>query len=91
MAWFRGQILELLDSFIESLVQKVNRGCFRFELGNSSNSPQLSRPQAQCYEAQRLRDNTNHLSLDWDDNGPNLNVSITLHDLLSPNLLNGSR
>ena len=39
--WAIGCIPESSTSFIESLVQQVNRGRFRFELGNSSNGPRL--------------------------------------------------
>ena len=45
-AWSYGQIPESPDSLIESLVQRVDRGRFRFEIGSSSNGPQLLRPQA---------------------------------------------
>ncbi|KAK7855292.1 hypothetical protein CFP56_028759 [Quercus suber] len=44
-AWSRGQIPESPDSLIESLVQRVNRGRFKFEIGSSSNGPQLLRTQ----------------------------------------------
>lgn len=43
-AWSRGQIPESLDSLIESLIQRVDRGRFRFKIGSSSNGPQLLRP-----------------------------------------------
>ena len=49
-AWGRGQIPELPDSFIESLVQRVDRGRFRCEIGSLSNGPQLQRPQTLPYE-----------------------------------------
>ena len=39
-------IPEYPDSYIEALVQRVNKGRFRFELGDSSNGPSLVRPQA---------------------------------------------
>lgn len=39
--WDRGLIPETLNSFIESLVQRVNRGGFIFELGNSSTGPRF--------------------------------------------------
>lgn len=42
--WAKGCILESPDSFIESLVQRVNRGRFRFELGGSSHGPTLINP-----------------------------------------------
>ena len=44
-AWGRGQIPESPDSFIESLVQRVDRGRFKCEIGSSSNKPQVQRPQ----------------------------------------------
>ena len=44
-AWGRGQIPKLPDSFIELLVQRVDRGRFRCDIGSSSNGPQLQRPQ----------------------------------------------
>lgn len=56
-AWARGQIPESPDSFIENLVQRVNRGRFRFELGSSINGPWLTQTQNQIYEANHLRDN----------------------------------
>ena len=34
-------IPESPDSFLESLVQRVDRGRFRFELGDSSTGPSL--------------------------------------------------
>ena len=43
--WGRGQIPESLDSFIDSLVRRVDRGRFRFEIGSLSNGPQLGRSQ----------------------------------------------
>lgn len=46
IAWNRGQIPESPDSVIESLVQRVDRGRFRFEIGSSNNGPQRLRPQA---------------------------------------------
>lgn len=45
-AWSCGQIPESPDSLIESLVQRVDRVRFRFEIGSSSNGPQRLRPQA---------------------------------------------
>lgn len=39
--WEKGCIPESPDSFIELLVQRVNRGRFRFEMGNSSDRPHL--------------------------------------------------
>ena len=45
VAWGRGQIPELPDSFINSLVQRVDGGRFICEIGSSSNGPQLQRPQ----------------------------------------------
>lgn len=39
--WAKGCILESPDSFIESLVQRVDRGRCRFELGGSSYGPSL--------------------------------------------------
>lgn len=45
ITWDKGSIPESLESFIKSLLQCVNRGRFRFELGNSSSGPRLSRAQ----------------------------------------------
>ena len=39
--WMNGYIPESPDSFIESLVQRVNHGRFRFELGSSITGPSL--------------------------------------------------
>ena len=39
--WRKGCILESPDSFIESLVQRVDRGRFRFESGGPSDGPSL--------------------------------------------------
>nr|POE84638.1 hypothetical protein CFP56_76665 [Quercus suber] len=39
--WAKGCTLESPDSFIQSLVQRADRGRFRFELGGSSNGPRL--------------------------------------------------
>ena len=44
--WAKGCIPESLDSFIESLVQRVNRRRFRFGLGSSSHGPSLIDPLA---------------------------------------------
>lgn len=43
----KGCILESPDSFIESLVQRVDRRRFKFELGDSSNGPRLIAPQVE--------------------------------------------
>ena len=43
--WGRGQIPESPDSFIDSLVRRVDRGRFRFEIRSLSNGPQLGRSQ----------------------------------------------
>ncbi|KAF3971413.1 hypothetical protein CMV_004982 [Castanea mollissima] len=56
--WAKGCIPESPDSFIESLVQRVDRGRFRFELGGSSNGPRLVSPQ----EAE-IQNNANGQSL----------------------------
>lgn len=42
--WAKGCIPKSPDSFIESLVQKVDRGRFKFEVGDSSNGPRLVDP-----------------------------------------------
>ena len=42
--WIKGCIPESPDSFIESLVQKVDHGRFRFELECSSHGPSLIDP-----------------------------------------------
>jgi len=43
--WDKGCIPESPDTFIKSLVQRVNRRRFIFELGDSSNGPRLLNPQ----------------------------------------------
>ena len=43
--WDKGGIPESPNSYIESLVQRVNRGRFIFELGDSSDGPRLVNPQ----------------------------------------------
>lgn len=43
--WAKGCIPGSPDSFVESFVQRVNRGRFRFELGGPSNGPRLVDPQ----------------------------------------------
>ena len=43
--WEKGCIPESPDSYIENLVQRVDRGRFRFELGGSSNGPRLMTTQ----------------------------------------------
>nr|POE88635.1 hypothetical protein CFP56_72821 [Quercus suber] len=48
-------IPESPDSFVESLVQRMDRGRFRFELGSSSNGPNLTGPQNES-----LLTNTSH-------------------------------
>nr|POF09759.1 hypothetical protein CFP56_21397 [Quercus suber] len=52
-------IPESPDSFVEDLVQRVNRGRFNFELGDASDGSRLSRAQAQNYVRNRARDNAN--------------------------------
>ena len=47
--WDRGQIPESPDSFIETLVQQVDEGRFRFELGDSSSGPRLKTSEAQLH------------------------------------------
>ena len=42
--WDKGCIPKSPDSYIESLVQRINRGRFRFELGDSSDRPKLINP-----------------------------------------------
>ena len=44
LGWDKGRIPESPDTFVESLVQRVNRRRFRFELGDSSNGPRLLNP-----------------------------------------------
>ena len=39
--WRKGHILESPNSFKDSLIQRVNRGRFNFEMGSSSNGPRL--------------------------------------------------
>lgn len=41
LGWEKGCIPESPDSFIENLVQRVDRGRFRFEVGDTSNGPGL--------------------------------------------------
>lgn len=43
--WDKGCIPKSPDSCIESLVQRVNRGRFKFELRDSNNGPRLINPQ----------------------------------------------
>lgn len=43
--WEKGCIPESPNSYIENLVQRVDRGRFRFELGDSSNGPGLMATQ----------------------------------------------
>ena len=43
--WAKGCIPESPDSVVESLVQRIDRGRFRVELGSSSNGPRLTGPQ----------------------------------------------
>ena len=45
----RGQILESPNSFVETLVQWVDRGRFRFDLGDSSNGLRLNTLEAQLH------------------------------------------
>lgn len=59
--WDKGGILESPDSFVESLVQHVHRDRFRFELGDASSGPRLSRAQSRTYEVDRARDNVGHV------------------------------
>jgi len=42
-AWDVGQILESTDSFVQSLVNRVDRERLRFEFGSSSTGPRLRR------------------------------------------------
>lgn len=44
--WEKGHIPESLDSFVESLMQRVDRRRFHFELGESSTGPGLLGAQA---------------------------------------------
>nr|POE48272.1 hypothetical protein CFP56_49983 [Quercus suber] len=46
VVWRCGQIPKSPNSLIESLVQRVDKGRFRFEIGSSRNGSQLLRPQA---------------------------------------------
>lgn len=57
LTWDKELIPESPDSFIESLVQRVNKGRFRFELGDYYTGPRLSRAQTRNYELDRSRDN----------------------------------
>nr|POE60195.1 hypothetical protein CFP56_25395 [Quercus suber] len=52
-----GFILESPDSFIESLVQRVNCGRFRFELGGSSIGPSILPDQAVTNQSQNVDPN----------------------------------
>ena len=45
--WNRGQIIESLDFFIESVVRRVDRDTIKYEIGESSTGPHLARVQAQ--------------------------------------------
>ena len=42
--WNRGQIIESLDSFIESIVRRVDRDRIKYEIGESSTGPHLAQP-----------------------------------------------
>lgn len=61
--WNYGQIPESPNSFIQPLVQRVNRGRFRFEMGDSSLGPRQPSPRAQSYSTERMQDNLSHLGL----------------------------
>ena len=43
-AWNRGQILESIDSLIESLVSRVDRDRLRSDFGSLSSGPHIRRP-----------------------------------------------
>ena len=47
--WNRGQIIESLDFFIESVVRRVDRDRIKYEIGESSTGPHLARVQAQPF------------------------------------------
>ena len=42
--WDKGCIPESPDTYIELLVQRVNRGRFKFEFGDFSNGPRMINP-----------------------------------------------
>lgn len=75
--WNRGQIPESPDSMIETLVQRVDRGRFRFEVGNSSNGPNLVPNEAQSVNPNSPQDavaqNTGPTHKDY---GPNTGEMI---------------
>lgn len=60
-AWTNPRIISGVT--LEPLVQRVDRGRFRFELGNSSNGPRLSRTQEQSCQTQRAQDKINQVGL----------------------------
>nr|POE52973.1 hypothetical protein CFP56_69420 [Quercus suber] len=71
------KIPESLDSFVQPLVQRVNRGRFRFEVGDSSLGPRLSRSHTHAHNTERMQDDLSDLGLDGGlatnsmHNGPN--------------------
>lgn len=75
--WNRWQIPESPDSMIETLVQRVDRGRFRFEVGNSSNGPNLVPNEAQSINPNSPQDavaqNTGPTHKDY---GPNTGEMI---------------
>ena len=62
--WTHGQIPESPDFVIRSLVQRVNRGQLRFDMGDSSLDPRLFGPHVHSYNTERMQDDLSHLGLD---------------------------
>ena len=62
--WTHGQIPKSLDSVIPPLVQRVNKGRLRFEVGDSSLGPRPSGPHIDSHNTERMQDDLSHLGLD---------------------------
>ena len=54
--WTHGQIPKSLDFVIPSLVQRVNKGRLRFEVGVSSLGPRPSKPHIHSHNTERMQD-----------------------------------
>ena len=68
--WEKGCIPESPDSFIESLVQRVDSGRFKFELGDSSTGPSLRNSQS-CNPVNSLGQSVHNKGRQTMDLGPN--------------------
>lgn len=75
--WNKGQVPKSPDSLIESPIQLVDRGRFRFEVGDSSNGPQLFRIEAQSNNLSNPQDtSTQHPEPTRTDHGPNIGEKL---------------